>query len=179
MPATVEDWWPAFENSVMMPPRTVRCLLLPIALGLSASGVGCQQQMTALSGWVTDGDESTIVRLEGPEVELASPPVAGATVAVHKRERGKDRMVTDVQTDRTGHFSLAILRDPGSLARWQLTVEKPGLKPASTGWRRLPAKRALYWRVSLAPEAPPRANEAKKRGVDTSAEANVHSPRSP
>ncbi len=123
-----------------------------LALALIALAAGCQQQVTTLSGWVSEGSESTIVLLERPEVELASAPVAAATVSVHKRERGKDRTICDVQTDGTGHFSASILRQPGGRARWQLTVAKAGYESASTGWRRLPAGNALYWRALLAPE---------------------------
>ncbi len=123
-----------------------------LALALLALAAGCQQQVTTLSGWVSEGSESTIVLLERPEVELASAPVAAATVSVHKRERGKDRTICDVQTDGTGHFSASILRQPGGRARWQLTVAKAGYESASTGWRRLPAGNALYWRALLAPE---------------------------
>ena len=50
-----------------------------LALALLALAAGCQQQATTLSGWVSEGSESTIVLLERPEVELASAPVAAAT----------------------------------------------------------------------------------------------------
>ena len=120
-------------------------------LSLALLGAGCQQELTCLSGWVTEGDKSSIRILEAPEVELASAPVRGAAVTVHKRERGKDRVVGHARTDRTGRFSVTVLREPGGLARWQLTVEKPGYQPAQAEWGRLPRRSQIYWRVELTP----------------------------
>jgi len=130
-----------------------------VACVLAIAGLGCQQQVTSMSGWVTEAHSSAIALLETPEVELASAPVVGATVTVAKQERGEERIVCDVRTDRTGRFSASVLRDLGALSRWRLTVEKAGCEPASTDWRRLPARSALYWRVSLAPAATPRDQE--------------------
>ncbi len=132
-------------------PGRSRLLTSLVVLVLSVCWLGCQQQMTSMSGWVTEGEESAIVLLREPEVELASAPVVGAMVNVAKQERGKERLVCDVRTDRTGRFSAGVLREPGARARWRLTVEKTGYEPVSTGWRRLPARSALYWRASLTP----------------------------
>jgi hypothetical protein len=138
-------------NGAAARPERLR-LLLTLALTVIASSVGCQQQIAALQGWVTQGDKSTISLLEQPEVELASRPVVGAVVNVHQWDRGKDRVVCKTSTDRTGHFSVAVLREPGGLSQWELTVEKPGFTPASTGWRWLPYRTSLPWRVELTPE---------------------------
>ena len=135
-----------------MRPRMRALLLLTFALALMASAVGCQQQMTALHGWVTEGEASSVSLLEQPEVELLSRPVAGATVSIHKWEQGKDRLVCKVSTDRTGHFSASVLREPGGVSQWQLSVEKPGFQPAATGWRLLPMRTSLPWRVELSRE---------------------------
>jgi len=133
-------------------------------LGLLTLAAGCQQQVTTLSGWVTEGEQSAILLLEEPEVELASPPVVGAAVTVHKRKRGADRELSSTRTDRTGHFTVTILRELACLGSWQLTVEKLGYETAATGWRWLPAKRALYWRVELAPIADTHPAEPQKAG---------------
>jgi hypothetical protein len=135
-----------------MRPDRRQLLLLTLTLTALASCLGCQQQMTALQGWVTEGNQSAISLLEQPEVELASSPVVGAVVSVHKWERGKDRLVTKTSTDRTGHFAVTVLRDAGGLSQWELTVEKPGFTPASTGWRWLPSGTSLPWRAELRPE---------------------------
>jgi len=154
----------------------IGALLVPlVALVLSAGGLGCQQQMTSLSGWVSEGQVSALVLLQGPEVELVSAPVVGATVKVAKQEQGKERLLCDVRTDRTGHFSADVLREPAGWARWRLTVEKTGYGAVSTGWRRLPNRSALYWRASLAPET----GKAERGGVDTGPKANAHSPHPP
>jgi hypothetical protein len=135
-----------------MRPSRRGLLLLTLGLTVLACSVGCQQQMTALHGWAAEGDRSTISLLEQPAVELASRPVVGAVVSVHKWERGKDRLVCKTSTDRTGHFSVTVLREPGGLSQWELTVEKPGFTPASTGWRWLPNRTSLPWRVELTPK---------------------------
>lgn len=135
-----------------MRPSTRELLLLALAFTLTASAVGCQQQTAALHGWVTEGEASSISLLEQPEVDLVSRPVVGATVSIHKWEQGKDRLVCKVSSDRTGHFSASVLREPGGLSQWQLTVEKPGFQPASTGWRLLPSRTSLPWRVELTPQ---------------------------
>ena len=114
-------------------------------------GTGCQQQLTSLSGWVTEGEESSIRILEVVEVELASAPVTGARVTVHKRDRGQDRTVGETRTDRTGRFCVTLLREPAGLAHWQLTVEKPGYQPAQSAWAYLPRRPDIYWRVDLKP----------------------------
>jgi hypothetical protein len=101
---------------------------------------------------VTEGEESTISLLPQPEVELISRPVVGARVSVHKWELGKDRLVSTVSTDCTGHFSAVVLREPGGLSDWQVIVEKAGFQPAATGWRLLPMRTSLPWRVELKPE---------------------------
>jgi len=133
-------------------------------LSLLALAAGCQQQVTTLSGWVSEGEQSSVLLLEEPEVELATAPVAGAMVTVHKRERGADRVVSDVRTDGTGHFTATILREPSQLASWQLTVEKIGYQTASTGWRRLPAKPTIYWQVGLAPSVSTQPQEPQEAG---------------
>ena len=133
-------------------PGRSKMLILLVAFVLASGGLGCQQQVTSMSGWVTEGERSAITLLESAEVELASAPVVGATVTVAKQERGKERLVCDVRTDRTGRFSASVLREPGALPRWRLTVEKTGYEPVSSGWRRLPARSALYWRASLVPK---------------------------
>jgi hypothetical protein len=135
-----------------MRPSTRELLLLALACTLTASGAGCQQQMATIHGWVTEGEASSVSLLEQPEVELVSRPVVGATVSIHKWEQGKDRLVCKVSSDRTGHFSASVLREPGGLSQWQLTVEKPGFQPASTGWRLLPSRTSLPWRVELTPQ---------------------------
>jgi len=140
----------------------------PVLLLFAASvlALGCQQQTTTLSGWVSEGERSVIVPLEAPEVELAAEAVPGAEVTVHKRERGGDRLVSAVRTDRTGHFSTTVLREPGGLGRWRLTVRKPGFEAASTGWSRLANRPRLCWRVWLAPERGSEADEEKKPGSE-------------
>jgi hypothetical protein len=45
-----------------------------------------------------------------------------------------------------------VLHDAAGLSQWELTVEKPGFTPASTGWRWLPNRTNLPWRAELAPE---------------------------
>ena len=159
MALVANDHSEILEDAVGKALRGDRVLTLLQMLGLLVLAAGCQQQVTTLSGWATEGSESTIVLLERteevghlPQVELASAPVVGAAVSVQKRERGKDRAICDVQTDGSGHFSASILREPGGRARWQLTVAKVGYEPASTGWRRLPGGNALCWQVFLARE---------------------------
>jgi len=124
------------------------CLCL---LTLVLVETGCGQQTTSLVGWVTEGEQSSLHLLKEPEVELATAPVAGARVTVSKRERGRQRVVSDARTNRLGHFSASVLREPGCLARWQIGVEKPGYRPVVSDWRSLPARPDLYWRITLAP----------------------------
>jgi len=135
-----------------MRPGGRELLLLALTLTALAFSLGCQQQMTSLQGWVTQGDRSAIWLLDQPEVELASSPAVGAVVSIHKWEGGKDRLVTKTSTDRTGHFAVTVLREGGGLSQWELTVEKPGFTPASTGWRWLPNRASLPWRVELCRE---------------------------
>lgn len=145
-------------------PLRLRLLLAAAVVALSALAAGCQQQSTTLSGWVNRGERSAAVLLEAPEVELAAEAVPGAQVTVRERERGGDRLVAQVRTDGTGHFSVTVLREPGGWGRWQLTVEKPGFRAASTGWSRLAARGRLYWQVTLAPEAISDQPQGKKPG---------------
>jgi len=129
----------------------IQKLLPALAVAALVLSAGCRQQITSISGRVIEGEQSSIELLSGPQVELVTKPVVGASASVSRKRGPVEEVVAAVGTDGVGRFDLVILRGGRGGRLWQVDVAKEGYAPASTGWRRLPNKPRLYLRVELAP----------------------------